>query len=403
MVVTTAVQFFESLFADRPSRCRKLHNIARSVVILDEAQTLPLPLLRPCVAALDELARNYGTSVVLCTATQPALVETDDEAKSFKGGFRDVREIAPEPERLYRAFKRVSVERLGELDDAALAARLRDARAGPLHRRHPGARARALRAARRRGRLLPPLGADVPEAPQRAARGDPRAARPKAPQRCVVVSTSLVEAGVDVDFPVVYRAEAGLDSIAQAAGRCNREGRLSRARSSCSGRRAAGSLGEQNRRAAAAAGVFRRTTTRSRSADRGVLPRLYWTSGGARRARREGDPRCFEERKRRPPVPVRGDRARFPDDRGRHAAGPRSRSTTRREALLKELRDAPSGSARWRARLQPLRRPDARPRQLGGARCSCWRGRSRWSPPESASSEQLLRRTRQTTASYPPG
>ena len=121
VVVTTAVQFFESLFADRPSRCRKLHNIARSVVVLDEAQTLPLPLLRPCVAALDELARNYGTSVVLCTATQPALIETDDEATSFKGGFRDVREIAPEPKRLYRTFKRVTVERLGEIDDGALA------------------------------------------------------------------------------------------------------------------------------------------------------------------------------------------------------------------------------------------------------------------------------------------
>jgi CRISPR-associated endonuclease/helicase Cas3 len=113
VVVTTAVQFFESLFADRPSRCRKLHNTAKSVVILDEAQMLPLPLLRPCVAALDELARNYRTSVVLCTATQPALIETDAEETSFKGGFRDVREIAPEPRRLYRTFKRVTVERLG--------------------------------------------------------------------------------------------------------------------------------------------------------------------------------------------------------------------------------------------------------------------------------------------------
>ena len=109
VIATTAVQFFESLFADRPSRCRKLHNMARSVVILDEAQTLPLPLLRPCVAALDELARNYGTSVVLCTATQPALIETDDEATSFKGGFRDVREIAPEPKRLYRTFNGANV------------------------------------------------------------------------------------------------------------------------------------------------------------------------------------------------------------------------------------------------------------------------------------------------------
>ena len=121
VVVTTSVQFFESLFAARPSRCRKLHNIAESVVILDEAQALPLKLLRPCVAVLDELAFNYRTSIVLCTATQPAL-----NAPKFEGGFSDVRELAPEPQRLFETLARVKVEMAGALDDEQLTQRMRD-------------------------------------------------------------------------------------------------------------------------------------------------------------------------------------------------------------------------------------------------------------------------------------
>jgi CRISPR-associated endonuclease/helicase Cas3 len=110
VVVTTNVQLFESLFASRASRCRKLHNLVNAVIILDEAQTIPLPLLRPCVAALDELTRNYGCSVVLCTATQPAL-----KAPRFAGGFdlSPERELAPDPPALAQKLKRVTLATRG--------------------------------------------------------------------------------------------------------------------------------------------------------------------------------------------------------------------------------------------------------------------------------------------------
>lgn len=218
IVVTTAVQFFESLFAARPAKCRKLHNIAGSVVILDEAQTLPLKLLRPCVTAIDELALNYNCSLVLCTATQPAL-----KAPDFKGGLQNVRELAPQPERLSRELERVRVRPVGVLSDEALMQHLA-AREQVLcivnNRRHAralyesiadstGARhLTTLMCARHRSVVLA-------EVRQRLKDGEP----------CRLVATSLIEAGVDVDFPTVLRAEAGLDSIAQAAGRCNREGR----------------------------------------------------------------------------------------------------------------------------------------------------------------------------------
>lgn len=217
IIVTTAVQFFESLFAARPSQCRKLHNIAGSVVILDEAQTLPLKLLRPAVAAIDELARNYRSSIVLCTATQPAL-----NAPDFRGGLEKVRELAPNPPELFRKLERVRVRHIGTLDDEALAAQLREfdqVLCIVNNRRHartlyqsladvPGARhLTTLMCARHRSRVL----AEV-------------RVRLKAGAPCRLVSTSLIEAGVDISLPTVYRAEAGLDSVAQAAGRCNRNG-----------------------------------------------------------------------------------------------------------------------------------------------------------------------------------
>lgn len=223
VVVTTAVQFFESLFANRTSRCRKLHNLARSVIVLDEAQALPIHLLRPCMAAIEELARNYGTSIVLCTATQPALRAKD----GFEGGFNidDDREIAPDPQALYGGLKRVRVEVLpGPVPDATVVARFAEqpqmlcivnSRA---HARELFEAIRGLPGAIHLSTLMVPKHRRqvLAEVRRRVAAGEP--AR--------VVSTSLIEAGVDLDVPEVWRAAAGLDSIAQAAGRCNRNGRL---------------------------------------------------------------------------------------------------------------------------------------------------------------------------------
>lgn len=218
VIVTTAVQFFESLYACRPSKCRKLHNLAQSVLIFDEAQMLPLPYLRPCVWAIAQLVRHYGASAVLCTATQPAL---DPIFQEFAPEI-PIREICPMAEAHWESFRRVSFQQAGTLSWMDLAARLqqqeqvlcvvntrRAARevfhqlsgSGNFHLStlmYPAHRKRILDEIRRRLRDGLP---------------------------CRVVSTSLIEAGVDVDFPAVYRELSGLDSILQAAGRCNREGK----------------------------------------------------------------------------------------------------------------------------------------------------------------------------------
>ena len=219
IIVTTAVQFFESLFSNRPSRCRKLHNIANSVIILDEAQTLPLKFLRPCVAALDELARNWRSSIVLCTATQPALGRQD----GFERGFEHLRELAPEPKRLYRTLKRARIRQQGTVDDRELAERLRAERQVLCivnTRRHARELYESISAVDGSCHLTTLMCARHRRETLARARGRLTGA---APVR--LVATSLIEAGVDVDFPVVWRAEAGLESIIQAAGRCNREGR----------------------------------------------------------------------------------------------------------------------------------------------------------------------------------
>lgn len=220
IVVTTAVQFFESLFSNRPSRCRKLHNIASSVIVLDEAQTLPLKLLRPCVAAIDELARNWKASVLLCTATQPALAAED----GFKGGLEGLREIAPEPKRLYEKLRRTRIRRhCCPLDDTRLAEHLREAPQVLCivnTRRHARELYETIRNADGACHLTTTM---CPLHRQVVLKRVRKALSAGEPVR--LVATSLIEAGVDVDFPVVWRAEAGLESVIQAAGRCNREGK----------------------------------------------------------------------------------------------------------------------------------------------------------------------------------
>ena len=223
LVVTTNVQLFGSLFSHRSSRCRKLHNIARSVIVLDEAQTIPRHVLRPSVATLDELARHYGCTIVLCTATQPALRAQDD----FAGGF-DIgpeRELAPDPERLSRDLRRVRLRHGGTLSDEALVTALRETEQGLVivnTRGHALALYRAAKDAGLDG--LVHLTTRMCAAHRREILADVRA-RLKECKPCRVIATSLVEAGVDLDFPRVWRAEAGLEQIHQAAGRCNREGK----------------------------------------------------------------------------------------------------------------------------------------------------------------------------------
>lgn len=218
VIVTTAVQFFESLYAAKTSRCRKLHNLAGSVVIFDEAQTLPVPFLKPCVSAIGELVRHYGATAVLCTATQPELGRLFNELAPELS----IREIAPEPDELFEFFRRVSFQREEKLSNEELAARLTETE-----------QVLCIVNTRKRAReifqLLPEEGRfhlSTLMTPQDRKRVlDAVRERLKERKPCRVVSTSLVEAGVDVDFPAVWREVAGLDSILQAAGRCNREGK----------------------------------------------------------------------------------------------------------------------------------------------------------------------------------
>lgn len=217
MVVTTAVQLFESMYAARSSQCRKLHNLADSVIIFDEAQMLPLPHLRPCMAAMGALAEQFRATVVLCTATQPAL---NDLLRDY-APHCPVTELCPHAGEEYERFRRVTFRQEGALTDEETAKRLGEQRQALCIVNSRKAAQSIFSALPREGSyhlstLMIPAQRQqlLEEIRQRLKDGEP----------CRVVSTSLIEAGVDVDFPTVYRELAGLDSVLQAAGRCNREG-----------------------------------------------------------------------------------------------------------------------------------------------------------------------------------
>lgn len=224
LIVTTNVQLFESLFACRTSRCRKLHRLAGSVIILDEVQTLPVRLLRPVLAALRCLVMDCRCSVVLCTATQPALERRD----GFDPGIphETIRSIIPDRERLYESLRRTRVEMIGPQNNSDLMARVLAKRGGSLVVMNTTKAARE---------FFTRLGSTGTMRFHLSARMCPehRSAVLADVRRCLdekvpatLVSTQLIEAGVDVSFPAVFRAECGLDSLAQAAGRCNRNGEL---------------------------------------------------------------------------------------------------------------------------------------------------------------------------------
>lgn len=215
VIVTTTVQFFESIFANKTSKCRKLHNLANSVIIFDEAQMFPIQYLQPCIRAISELVYNYNSTALLCSATQPTLGDLFPKELVIK-------ELCEDTSELFNFFKRTEIISIEEIKDDEIAQRLNVEKQVLCIVNTRKQAQNIFRLLKREGSyhlstLMYPLHRKrvLEEIRNRLEDG----------LQCHVVSTSLIEAGVDVDFPVVYRAEAGLDSMIQAAGRCNREGK----------------------------------------------------------------------------------------------------------------------------------------------------------------------------------
>ena len=230
IVITTSVQMLESLMSNRPSRCRKLHRLARSVVLFDEVQTLPADLAVPTLATLSRLAERYGSTVVFSTATQPAFEHLHEGVKRYCATGWQPREIVPDGLRLFDRARRTTVRWPRDREKRQwpeLAEELAD-------HRQALCVVNLKRHALELYSELAALGAEdifhlstsmCPAHRREMLDEIRRRLDPDNESPCRLVSTQCVEAGIDVDFPVAYRALAPLDSIAQAAGRCNREGK----------------------------------------------------------------------------------------------------------------------------------------------------------------------------------
>ena len=225
IIVTTSVQFIESLFSNRTSKCRKLHNVANSVILLDEVQTLPSHLLNPLLHVIRDLKEHYRTSIVFSTATQPAFSHSMPLPNGFAAN--EIQEIVSQPGELFQKLGRVVYELRSTPNDWAELAEEWENEPQALGvvntRKQAATWWELLRKQRLEGvlHLSSAMCADqrtevLKEAKRRLENDEP----------CRLVATQVVEAGVDIDFPLVYRALGPLDSIVQAAGRCNREGLL---------------------------------------------------------------------------------------------------------------------------------------------------------------------------------
>jgi len=217
LIVTSSVQFFDSLFSNKPSKCRKLHNIASSVLVFDEAQMIPISYLLPCVRAIKSLVTQYDCTAVLATATQSSLGKFFDQLT--------LTEITENTEELFSCLRRTSIKRIDDdpLTDIALSDKLfgyKQVLCIVNTRKHAQMLFEHMKNADGTYHLSTTM---FPVHRKRVL--DIIRERLKLGLVCRVVSTSLVEAGVDLDFETVYREKAGLDSIVQAAGRCNREGK----------------------------------------------------------------------------------------------------------------------------------------------------------------------------------